>query len=50
MEWISVLDSEKPDIAILDIKLSESKTRIDLANEINKTYSHTNYTLFGLSL
>jgi DNA-binding LytR/AlgR family response regulator len=37
-ESISLLESEKPDIAILDIKLSGGKSGIDLANEINKTF------------
>tara|TARA_R110002050_G_scaffold41242_1_gene100091 strand:- start:93891 stop:94616 length:726 start_codon:yes stop_codon:yes gene_type:complete len=37
-EAIGLLKSEKPDIAILDIKLSGNKSGIELAKEINKTY------------
>lgn len=38
-EAISLLKSETPDIAILDIKLSGKKSGIELAKEINKTYN-----------
>lgn len=37
-EAIEFINSQNPDIAILDIKLSGRKTGIDLAEEINKKY------------
>jgi len=37
-EAISLIEKEKPDIAILDIQLSGKKTGIDLAEKINKDY------------
>lgn len=37
-EAIEAIESEKPDIAILDIQLSGSKTGIDIAKKIKDTY------------
>jgi DNA-binding LytR/AlgR family response regulator len=38
-EAISIIEQEKPDIAILDIQLSGKKTGIDLAEKINENYN-----------
>lgn len=37
-EALTVLENEKPDIALLDIQLSGKKTGIDIANKINESY------------
>lgn len=38
-EAVALIESETPDIAILDIQLSGSKTGIDLARKINQDYN-----------
>lgn len=38
-EAVELIESESPDIAILDIQLSGQKTGIDLARKINEDYN-----------
>ncbi len=38
-EALELIETQKPDLAILDIHLSGSKTGIDLAKKIKETYS-----------